>query len=516
MKENQSNRLMINMSTYLLLQIINLLVGLVLPRLYLAVYGSEINGVVSTVNSFITYFHYLEAGIGLTLVHSLYKPLSEKDVNGTNKILSFSKNQYKKISFIYAVLVIAFSVVFPFISASNELRKLEFITLILVIGAYGTVDFYTMAKYRVLLTADRKEYVISAAMIVAQILRFVLVWFVLQFKLSITIVKLVPIFTLFVRSIILRWYVKKKYSQVSFCVPYEKNIVCASKRWDALLLQISINSSLALPVIIVSQVLNYRQANVYAIYNLVIGSVISLVSALSSGVAPMLGRAIATNKNVKESYNSYEWIVSVVLTTVFSVACVVILPFVRLYVSVVDDINYIHKSYAILFSVWAAIYVYRMPSTALVNAAGMYKENRVNNIINLSIQLVFGVILAILFGIEGVLITMIFAAVQRNIGFSVVIEKKLLKRSLFNSLKRQFLMIAIIILSSSIGLEFVYNNCITALQWIIYSTITVLIIGCIVVLMFIITDYSTFKDVFVSFRSKFFRKKSKTISGGID
>lgn len=74
----KKNRLLTNMMSYAVLQIVNMMVGLFLPRLYLAVYGSEINGVVSTVNSFISYFSYLEAGLGLTLIHSLFKPLAKK------------------------------------------------------------------------------------------------------------------------------------------------------------------------------------------------------------------------------------------------------------------------------------------------------------------------------------------------------------------------------------------------------------------------------------------------------
>ena len=97
MKNQPKNQLLFNMGSYAGLQIVNMLVGLFLPRLYLAVYGSEVNGIISTINSFVTYFSYLEAGLGLTLIHSLFKPLAENDVSSTNGILTFSKKQYQKI-----------------------------------------------------------------------------------------------------------------------------------------------------------------------------------------------------------------------------------------------------------------------------------------------------------------------------------------------------------------------------------------------------------------------------------
>ena len=57
-KDKKQGRLITNMASYAVLQIVNMLVGLFLPRLYLAVYGSEVNGIISTANSFISYFSY--------------------------------------------------------------------------------------------------------------------------------------------------------------------------------------------------------------------------------------------------------------------------------------------------------------------------------------------------------------------------------------------------------------------------------------------------------------------------
>jgi len=292
MTNKSKNRLFTNMTSYAILQIVNMLVGLFLPRLYLAVYGSEINGIVSTVNSFITYFSYLEAGLGLTLIHSLFKPLADKNTNELNGILSFSKKQYQKISTIYFILVVALSLIFPMARNTDAIGRFEFMSLVFVIGLYGTLDFYTMAKYRVLLTADRKEYVISNAMILAQILRFVFVWLLLQFNLSVVLVKAIPILTLIIRSVVLKIYVQRKYPAVNFMLNSNVVISSASHRWDALLLQISISTSVSLPTIIVSQVLGFNEANVYAVYSLVISAIIAIVSALSSGVSPMMGASI--------------------------------------------------------------------------------------------------------------------------------------------------------------------------------------------------------------------------------
>ena len=212
----KNNKIVLNMVSYAVLQIVNMLVGLFLPRLYLARYGSEINGIISTVNSFTSYFSYLEAGLGLTMIHALFTPLASKKILDINTVLSYSKKQYVKISGIYLILVVLLSLIFPLISIVSDISFIEFILLIFVIGIYGAIDFYTMAKYRVLLIADRKEYIISLAMIIAQLLRFVFVFVLLKFQISVVFVKIVPILTLFIRSLILKLYVNKKYPYVDF------------------------------------------------------------------------------------------------------------------------------------------------------------------------------------------------------------------------------------------------------------------------------------------------------------
>ena len=502
MKHKPKSRLFTNMASYAILQVVNMLVGLVLPRLYLAVYGSEVNGIISTINSFTTYFSYLEAGLGLTLIHSLFKPLAENNISKTNGILSFSKKQYRKISYLYFILVVILSLVFPFFKAANDIGKGEFISLVFVIGLYGALDFYTMAKYRVILTADRKEYVISNAMILAQLLRFGLVSLLLNFEMSVVFVKIVPILTLIVRSVILKIYVAKKYPNLSFSVK-EKTTVSASKdRWDALLLQISISTSVSLPTIIVSQALGYKEANVFAVYSLVITAMISIVSALSSGVSPMLGRSIAQGKDINKTYNIYDFVVSIVITVVFSITTIMIIPFVVIYTNVVDDINYVVPSYAILFCVWASLYSYRIPVTAVINAAGIYRPNRIHNAVNLVMQIIGGVVATIIGGAPGLLIVMIVAAVHRNISLSLVNSKKLLHNGITKCIIRQIIMILIIVGNFALAYAPIKNAVNGVGDWIFWATIISVIEFIICGIIFALTDIKTTKHIIALLKTK--------------
>lgn len=493
MRKKKSGRLVSNITSYAILQVVNMMVGLFLPRLYLAVYGSEVNGVISTVNSFISYFSYLEAGIGLTLIHALFKPLAQNNFEQTNGILSYSKKQYGRISGIYFCLVVLLSALFPVFSSSEALSKVEFIALVFVIGLYGSLDFFTMSKYRVLLTADRKEYVISNASIVAQLLRFGFVWLLLQFNISVVFVKIAPILTLIIRSLILRIYIKRNYPNVNYSVTPTTDLSVTSNRWDALLLQISINTSVSLPTIIISQVLGFKEANIYAVYSLVASAIISIVSALSSGIAPKMGLSLSQGKDIDSAYKIYDFIVSIVIAVVFSTMAVMLIPFINLYTSVVDDVNYIYPLYGVLISVWAALYSYRIPLTAIINAAGIYRENRINNIVNIIIQVGAGIVGALIFGISGVLVVMIIASIQRNIGFSFINSKKVLHKGVKSTLLYQLLIALVVVISGLISNLHLSNTDFSVMKWILMSIMVFIIEIIINGIIFAIVDFQAIK-----------------------
>lgn len=493
MRKKKSGRLVSNITSYAILQVVNMMVGLFLPRLYLAVYGSEVNGVISTVNSFISYFSYLEAGIGLTLIHALFKPLAQNNFEQTNGILSYSKKQYGRISGIYFCLVVLLSALFPVFSSSEALSKVEFIALVFVIGLYGSLDFFTMSKYRVLLTADRKEYVISNASIVAQLLRFGFVWLLLQFNISVVFVKIAPILTLIIRSLILRIYIKRNYPNINYSVTPTTDLSVTSNRWDALLLQISINTSVSLPTIIISQVLGFKEANIYAVYSLVASAMISIVSALSSGIAPKMGLSLSQGKDIDSAYKIYDFIVSIVIAVVFSTMAVMLIPFINLYTSVVDDVNYIYPLYGVLISVWAALYSYRIPLTAIINAAGIYRENRINNIVNIIIQVGAGIVGALIFGISGVLVVMIIASIQRNIGFSFINSKKVLHKGVKSTLLYQLLIALVVVISGLISNLHLSNTDFSVMKWILMSIMVFIIEIIINGIIFAIVDFQAIK-----------------------
>lgn len=99
----------------LLLQVIVLLSGLILPRFILEAYGSSVNGMITSVNQFLTYLGLAEAGVGTATVVALYTPLALKQTEEVNSILSATRKFYNKSGMLFLALTLVLIGVYPFL-----------------------------------------------------------------------------------------------------------------------------------------------------------------------------------------------------------------------------------------------------------------------------------------------------------------------------------------------------------------------------------------------------------------
>ena len=88
----KDNRIKYNLLSGVFYQIVLIVLSFLLPRLYLENFGSEVNGVLSTIKQIFVYMFLLESGIGLATTQALYKPVAEKNHNKINSVISATNN----------------------------------------------------------------------------------------------------------------------------------------------------------------------------------------------------------------------------------------------------------------------------------------------------------------------------------------------------------------------------------------------------------------------------------------
>ena len=88
----RSQKLKYNTTCALAYQVVLVITGLILPRLYLHYYGSAVNGVITSVKQFLAFINICDLGISAIVTSAFYKPLAENDILKTSQILCYSKH----------------------------------------------------------------------------------------------------------------------------------------------------------------------------------------------------------------------------------------------------------------------------------------------------------------------------------------------------------------------------------------------------------------------------------------
>ena len=232
----RTKKFMFNASSAALMQVITMLAGLITPRIMLTCYGSEINGLVSSIAQFVSYFNIVEAGLTSAVVYALYKPLAQKDMNVISGVVVASKKFYYQAGCAFMALVIGMAIIYPQYIRTDKLGPTMVCILVFVSAVGGALDFFALAKYSAILTADQRGYIKNIGTMIQTIMNTLIVVVMSYLGANIVILKIMALSSLFLRSAFLFIYVKRKYYFLD--EKAKPNYVGLEKRWSAFYLQL--------------------------------------------------------------------------------------------------------------------------------------------------------------------------------------------------------------------------------------------------------------------------------------
>ncbi len=445
---SRTRNFLYNASSSALLQIVTFIVGLITPRVMLAVYGSEINGLISSITQFISYFNLVEAGLSGATVYSLYKPLAENDYGKVNSIVSAAKRFYQQAGYIFVSLTFLLAVFYPLYIDVESLALWEIGVLVLILGVNGALEFFTLSKYRALLTADQRTYVISIVSIIQIIVNTSIICSFAFLNINIVLTRLVALFSIFLRSILLMVYCKRKYSYLDYKV--EPDVKSLNKRWDALVLQILGVVHTGAPVVLITLVLkDLKIVSVYTVFNMVIAGIGNVLSVFTSGTSASFGDVIAKKEvaTLQKSYKEFEFIYYSVIAVVYSITFATIMPFVRIYTTNITDVNYNLPILGFMFVLNGLLYNLKTPQGMLVISAGLYKETKMQTITQALIAVIGGFVLSLWLGIYGIMLASILSNLYRDIDLMFFIPKNVTKTSVVGTFKRMVTVFVCVVFS---------------------------------------------------------------------
>lgn len=451
-------------------QVFLMLSGFIIPRLMLTAYGSELNGLVSSISQLISYITLIEAGLSASIIYALYKPLAVDDQKKINSILSAAKKGYFQIGYIFTLFVILLAAVYPIWKPSQYLPGEMVFLLVLALGFKGVIDFFSLARYRCLLSADQKTYVISIVSIVYQVLYVLIVVVLTALRANIVAVYWTAILAVSLRSLILGIYIKRQYPYVRY--DEKPDTSALSKRWDALYQQLLGAAQNSVPIFIATVYCTLSQISVFTVYNMVISGVNGVMGIFISGLAASFGDVLAKKQQevLERSYEVFIYAYSCINTFVYCISAIMIVDFVKIYTAGIKDENYVIPILGFLVAINGFLYNLKTPQGMLINSAGHYKETRVQCTIQGLLILVLGLVLAPKYKLSGILIASCMSNIYRCIDLIFYVPHRIVHQPIWKTLKNHLWSVSLfaLIYASSFA---VHISVTSIFEWILKAVI---------------------------------------------
>lgn len=414
-----------NAAASALYQVVAMLAGFIIPRILLVHYGSEANGLVSSIGQFIACFYLVEAGLAGASVLALYKPIADGDSSAISGILSATRKLYLQVGFLFCGLMLALAVLYPLCKSASLLSPLAVGLLVLALGAKPFFELFMVSKHRIFLTASQKLWVISLISSAVQILNIAIFAIMARANVSLLALNAVAILPVFLRSILIALYVRRTSPEIDFAAP--PRMEALEKRWDALYLQILGVVQASAPVIIATLFTSLATVSVFAVHNMVLSGISGLLGIFISGLSASFGDVIARRELsvLQRAAREFEAAYYALIAFFFAVTAVLITPFIRLYTSGVHDADYVQPLLGFLFALNGFLYCLKTPQGMLVISAGLYRETRVQSTVQALIIIALGCALTPLFGLVGLLIANILSNLYRTLDLLFFIPRTL-------------------------------------------------------------------------------------------
>lgn len=458
-----------NMFWSLLLQAVTLVVGFLVPRSIIACYGSEVNGLVTSLTQFVSYISLVEAGISAAAVFALYKPLADRDGKGINIVVSAAKKFYYKSGWAFVGLMAILAFAYPLFVDVGSLSWLQVAVLVVSLSSMGILDFFTLAKYRVLLTASQRNWMVQLGTIVYRILNAAVIVALAHGGFPVEVVYVAAILPVVVRTIILSAYTRKVFPDVDFSA--DDRGFKLDQRWDAFFLQILGIVQNGAPIIIATFLLqNLTMVSVYSVYLLVANGVQSLCSAFSNGTQSSFGDVIVRHQSdvLQRTFKEFQTLVYTVNALFCGVAFVLIGSFIDLYTQGVADVSYDYPLIGFLVILNVFLYHLKTPQGLLVIAAGMYRDTRVQTSIQTVVLIVGSLVLGAFFGVPGIILGCCLSNLYRDVDLMYFIPKHLTKTAPLDTFVRQMLSVLKCVLITVPGCYLVPNAS-TWFEWMLQA-----------------------------------------------
>lgn len=439
----RKKRLIYNTIAALVNELILLVCDFILPRQILLNYGSDVNGLVTSITQFLGFITLTEMGVGAVVKSALYKPLATDDDIEISRIVKSARNFFNKIGRILLVYILILCAFYPLITGS-VFGYGYIIPLILSISISTVAQYYFGIVNQLLLNADQRSYIFLILNSVTLIINTAVSIMLMNAGMGIQWVKFSASLVLLAKPIGMAWYVRRHYRiEKDIDLPYEP----IRQKWNGIAQHLAAFVLSHTDVIVLTTLSTLKNVSVYNVYYMVVAGIRRLLTTVMTGVEALFGNLYAKeDPELQRHFAMYEWIMHTGVTLLFTVTAILICPFISVYTQGVNDTNYIYPVFGALLVAAYGAYCIRLPYNTMVLAAGHYRETQASAIIEAALNVVVSVILVRKYGLYGVAIGTLAAMLFRSCYLAYYLSNAIMFRPFVYYLKHLIIDAAVIII----------------------------------------------------------------------
>lgn len=422
-----ARRTNLNFATSVLYQLINLLIGLFLPKLYTETFGSVYNGLNQAVSQTMSVLAVLQFGISAASIQLMFQYIAKNNEEMISAVYWNTGKQYRKMGYVFLLILFPLVLMFPHLIKDDLPNRI--IVAFLLLRTVGTVlEYFFQAKYGVLLIAYGQSYIIyvvNILLLLLSTLLHVLVLFTMQ---NILLYQSVAVIISCVRFLIMHAYINRKYP---FIKRYRKAIEIEEqrhKRSDVLVSEIAGLIVDSTDILLLSMFSGLVNASIYSVYSFVTSGLANILSSCREAVFAGIGQSYYSNfEDFKKKMSRFESVYFFLTFYLYTTAILLFRPFIEAYTAKMD-VQYMYAGLPILFIMAKLIVNLRIPSIVAVNTAGHFKQVKYYAVLEAAVNLIVSLVLVAPWGLHGVLVGTILGGAVRTPILINYANRNILKR----------------------------------------------------------------------------------------
>jgi O-antigen/teichoic acid export membrane protein len=469
----RSKRALYNALAMIFGQLVTILCGLVVPKISIEYFGSNIYGMLVSIGSVMSIIALGEAGVGGVIRAAYYKPLAENDNKKLSAVWMSARKYFTVLAFIFIPYMIGVTAYFTH-TVGFEINKGMVIAFCLIVSVQYFMQYFYSLPNMLLIYAAQKNYIPTLANAIVALLNMGIIVAMVRINAEIVLIKAVSISVYMLTPIYIGMYIARHY-QLDHRIAPDKTAL--AQKWDGLGHHIAYYINNNIDVLTLTFLSASTMVSIYSVYHFVVASLSQIISTVTNGADAAFGDMIAKNEEdaLRRNLAIYETMVFGISSVLFSVAILTLIPFIKLYTSNFENSAYINPTFGFILLASQVANTIRIPYHYIITAAGHFRQTKKYAYAEAILNVVVSVVLVFKLGIVGVAIGTLVAMTYRTACYIGYLENNLIYRSPWIAIRKIIIMVTTITIIMGIARFVPVFNITKFIHWTLAAMIYTLI-----------------------------------------